>query len=222
MLIPTLLSTVMLSLVGNVVSQSSTCPFNYPPIINTTTSTSGLVFSIISSDPATNNRAVQLRPNPFLIGAFFAGVDDSSAVLLGNLQDGGVYAQARNEFNQLYGLGPTAYLNERDVVGNTTVYTVGFANSTQWPGAVDQGWTLDAPDEEGTYGLYHQTPEEVVNGFLLCTADIDLDNGAWYQLFYQNYQTAPADIEGCEDVGVRTTVAPTIFNGECDIGGLAA
>lgn len=57
---------------------------------------------------------------------------------------------------------------------------------------------------------------------MLCEAVIDLDDGAWYQLFYYTYPEVPADFPGCEFVGVRTTVAATISNGECDIGGVTA
>jgi len=201
---------------------SSACPFNYPSTLNTTTSHNGLVFTIISNNPVTNNRAVQLRPNIFFEGGYFTAIDDSSPVLLGNLKNGGLYSQARNIFNQLNDLGPTGYLNLRTEVDGTSQWSVGFANATLWPGSVEEQWKLDAPTSDGTYSLFHEEPLEVANGFLLCEADIDLSNGPWFQLFYQTYKTSPTEFKGCESVGVRTSVGASIFNGECDIGGVIA
>jgi len=219
MLFASLLATAALA-----VAQTSTCPFNYPAQLNQTASHHGLIFTITSNSPATNNRAIQLRPNPFLPGGFFVGVDNSSAVLLSNLQDGTVLSQARNDVNQLYNLGPTAYLNQRDNTTGTVRYTVGFATSTDFPGVpgpgqLDSAWYLSGGSEDGTSYLYHDEPLETVNGFLLCEADTDLGPGEWKQLFYETYTGTPADFPECENVGVVTTVAATIYNGECNIGG---
>jgi hypothetical protein len=139
-------------------------------------------------------------------------------------------SQARNEVNQLYNLGPTGYLNEREEVNGTTQYSFGFAtpnasiieSSFFPPGEVEQDWYLLGGESDGTYSLFHTTGVGIVNGFLLCEAVIDLDTGAWYQLFYYTYTQTPADFPSCESVGVRTTVAATILNGECDIGGVVA
>jgi hypothetical protein len=68
---------------------SSPCPFNYPSELNSTQSGNGLVFTVISNNPVTDNRAIQLRPNPFFPGAFFAAIDNTSSVLLANLVDAG-------------------------------------------------------------------------------------------------------------------------------------
>lgn len=57
---------------------------------------------------------------------------------------------------------------------------------------------------------------------MLCEAVVDVDEGGWYQLFYYGYMEEPAEFVGCEFVGVRTTVAATIFNGVCDVGGVVA
>ena len=211
-----------LALATSTSAVSSTCPFNYPSTLNTTTSHNGLVFTIISNNPLTNNRAVQLRPNPFFEGGYFTAIDNSSPVLLGNLRNGGLYSQARNIFNQIYDLGPTGYLNLRREVDGTSQWSVGFANATLWPGAVEQEWSLNAPTADGTYSLFHEEPLEVAHGFLLCDAEIDLNNGPWFQLFYQSYTGNPTDFGGCESVGVRTTSGASIYNGECDIGGITA
>ncbi|KAH8591008.1 hypothetical protein B0O99DRAFT_691063 [Bisporella sp. PMI_857] len=201
---------------------SAACPFNYPPSLNTTSSRNGLVFTIASGNPITNNRAIQLRPNPFFPGAFFGGLDASSSVLLGNFKDGGLYSQARDEFNQLYDLGPTGYLNLRREVGGTSQYSFGFADPSAWPGQVEAAWSAEGGSSDGTYGLYHEEPELIAHGFLLCEADIDLDHGPWYQLFYQTYSDVANDFPGCESVGVRTTIAASIENGSCNIGGVTS
>lgn len=61
---------------------------------------------------------------------------------------------------------------------------------------------------------------------MLCEAiDNQGDAGAsrYYQLlYYADTEGGPADFAGCESVGVRTTVAATIENGVCDIGGYVA
>ncbi|KAI3323987.1 hypothetical protein HD806DRAFT_496143 [Xylariaceae sp. AK1471] len=215
---------VSLALVTGALSQSrsSICPFNYPVELNTTESHNGLVFTVASTNPVTNNRAIQLRVNPNLKGGFFAGLDASSPVLLANFQDAGFKSQARGLTNQLYDLGPTGYLNQRDEVNGTHRYTVGFANATEWPGEVEREWYLDGGSSDGTYGLYHQEPLNIVHGFILCTADNDLGPGPWYQLYYYTYSSEPVNFPKCEFVGIRTTVAATIYNGECDIAGFVA
>ncbi|KAI0391011.1 hypothetical protein F5Y17DRAFT_461205 [Xylariaceae sp. FL0594] len=200
-------------------TSSSPCPFNYPADLRTTTSHNGLVYTVISNNPATDNRALQLRANPNLPGGFYVGIDAASPVLLGNFREGGWYAQARDQFNQLYDLGPTGYLNQRDEVGTTHRYTVGFANATTWPGAVEKQWLLTAPSQDGTYGLYHDEPNEIAHGFILCAADHSLEQGPWYQLYYNTYEDQAHEFPGCEFIGVRTSVAPTIYNGECDVAG---
>ncbi|KAI1506436.1 hypothetical protein F5X99DRAFT_364196 [Biscogniauxia marginata] len=210
-----------LALASGVLSASSSCPYNYLVELNSTESHNGLVFNVISSNPDTNNRPVQLRPNPlFEEGSYFVGVDNSSAVLLGNFRDGGFYSQARNQVNQLYDLGQTGYLNQRDETDGTVRLTVGFADAADWPGEVEKEWYLQGGSTDGTYSLFHQEPNGIVHGFLLCAADIDLDNGSWYQLFYYTYSQQPHDFPKCEFVGVRTTVAPIINNGACNIGGV--
>ncbi|KAI1327628.1 hypothetical protein F5Y16DRAFT_371268 [Xylariaceae sp. FL0255] len=216
-----------LALSTGVLASSSTCPFNYPAEINTTDSGNGLVWTIASTNPVTNNRAIQLRTNPNIDGAFYVGLDASSSVLLGNLADGAIKSQARDEYNQLYDLGPTGYLSERTEINGTTEYIFGFANATVVGAGgttkqVDTNWTMIAPDNTGTYGLYHDEGDGVVNGFILCEADFDTAPGPWYVLLYYVYESEPANLPGCEFVGVRSTVAPDILNGECEIAGYTA
>ncbi|TGJ88415.1 hypothetical protein E0Z10_g264, partial [Xylaria hypoxylon] len=204
------------------ISAQSICPFNYPVNLNSTQSHNGLIFTVASITAATNNHALQLRTNPFLEGGFFVGLDTISPILLSNFQDSSIKSQARNMINQLYDLGPTAYLNLRDQINGTDRYTVGFANASTWPGQVESEWYLSGGAPDGTYDLFHNEPLNTANGFVLCQADHDLDPGPWYQLFYYTYPQTPADYTDCEFVGIRTTVAPTIYNGECDIGGFVA
>ncbi|KAJ8105885.1 hypothetical protein ONZ43_g7248 [Nemania bipapillata] len=190
---------------STVVAQSSTCPFNYPVNLNVTESSNGLVFTVASTNAVTNNRAIQLRTNPNLAGGSLRGSTPHPHL-----------------YNQLYDLGPTAYLNLRDEINGTDRYTVGFANASTWPGQVDREWYLSGGAPDGTYDLFHDEPLGIVNGFVLCVADHDLEPGPWYQLFYYTYADIPADYPECEYVGIRTTVAATIYNGECDIGGFVA
>lgn len=221
----TFITTASLALASIAAAATSTCPFNYPVVVNTTTSRNGLVLTVISNTAATNNRAVQLRPNPFLEGGFFAGVDNSpaSGVLLANLREGGIYSQARNQVNQLYDLGPTGYLNQRDVSGNTTRWTFAFADPTVWPGEVERAWQLSAPTSDGTYGLYHEEGVGITNGFILCQSDVDTAHGPWWQLYYVTSSgQSTEEFAGCEYVGLRTTVAARIENGACDIGGFTS
>ncbi|KAI1431967.1 hypothetical protein GGR50DRAFT_30489 [Xylaria sp. CBS 124048] len=218
-------SSILGSLVlakGALAVRQSICPFNYPIELKNTHSNNGLVFTIASTNPVTNNRAIQLRSNPDLDSGSFAGLDATSPVLLSNFQDGAFKSLERNQVNQLEDLGATGYLNQRDEIESTHRYTVGFANATEWPGDVDRAWYLSGGSPDATYDLYHQEPIQVVNGFILCTADHDLDSGPWYQLFYYTYQQSPANFPECEFVGIRTTVAATILNGQCDIGGTVA
>ncbi|KAI1269607.1 hypothetical protein F5Y18DRAFT_104607 [Xylariaceae sp. FL1019] len=200
----------------------SICPFNYPAEVNTTESGNGLIFTIASNNPVTNNRALQLRTNPNSEGLYYVGLDASSPVLLSNFADGAIKSQARNQVNAIEDLGPTGYLNKRTVLNGTTEYIFGFANATTWPGEVDTDWYLSGGPLTGTYNLYHNEGLGVVNGFVLCEADFDTEPGPWYALFYYVYKSVPADLPGCEFVAVRTTVAPFIENGECEIAGHTA
>ncbi|KAK7752808.1 hypothetical protein SLS62_005150 [Diatrype stigma] len=210
-------------------ARSSSCPFNYPANLNTTESDNGLVFTIASTNAATNNRVVQLRPDPLIPTGSIAVIDPSSPVLLGNLRLGGFWSQARNNINQLYDLGPTGHLNSYDETsaanGTTTRFSFAFSGPDEWPGGVDTDWALTAGSSTGTYSPFHAVDIGIVNGFLLCEQsgnDTDTGEGSWYRLFYLQYTGSPADIPGCESVGVRTSVAPSIFNGACDIGGYVA
>ena len=200
---------------------SAPCPFNYPVSVNNTRSGNGLVFTIASNNTATNNRAVQLHANGTESStSSFGAVDVSSAspVLLANLHGGGLYSQTRERLNQLRDLGPTARLDTHDQANGTTRYSFVFAEA----GNVDKDWILTAGSSTGTYNLYHAEPHGVVNGFLLCEAGGESGEGSWYRLFYYTYTSTLTWFPGCEPVGLRTTVAPIISNGACDIGGYVA
>ncbi|KAF2149594.1 hypothetical protein K461DRAFT_49057 [Myriangium duriaei CBS 260.36] len=224
-LISTTLAAILLpSTLTLAQTRTSSCPYNYPVDLNTTKSAEGLTFNVISNNPLTNNRVLQLRPNPYSTGAgnfSFVGIDAHSPVLLANFNSGKWVSQARNLENQIYDLGPTGYLNLRTTVNGTSQYTVGFADATVYPAAADEGWKLEAPNFTGTYGLYHAEGDGVANGFILCDAsqgNADVNVKGFYQLFYYVYSETPAELKGCEFIGVRTTVAPDIENGACSIG----
>ncbi len=213
---------VGLGLATRVAAASSPCPFNYPSNLNNTESGNGLVFTIASTNPVTNNRVVQLRPDPKIKTGSFGAIDSQSPVLLANFRAGGFYSQARNEVNQLYDLGPTGHFNSYDQTNGTTRFSFAFSDPGEWPGGVDTAWTLAAGSSTATYSLFHEVDEGLVNGFLLCEIDTDSEDDSWYRLFYNTYTGTPVNFPGCESVGVRTTVAPSILNGVCDIGGYVA
>lgn len=207
-------------------SNDAPCPFNYPTFLNTTGSGNGLIATVaLSKNPAINNKALQLITidKTGTKGVQFVGLkaDDSSPVLLSNLKNGGWYSQARNDENQLYDLGPTGYLNLHDEQNGTQRYTVAFANASSQSTKVDLTWMLEAPNLTGTYGLYHQTPTETANGFIICT-DSEVNGITFTQLFYYTYKSEPYTYPNCQFIGVRATVGPNILNGACNIGGYTA
>ncbi|KAJ2987710.1 hypothetical protein NUW58_g4351 [Xylaria curta] len=178
---------------------------------------SGLIFTVSSGNVATNNHALQLHPNPKVEGGFFLGVDASSPVLLANFEGGALKSLGRNNNNRLYDLGPTAYGTLQDEVDGTKRYAVGFAKAAA-SGDVEKEWSLFVGGSDGTYSLRYQQPSNAVYGFMICAADHDLEAGPWYQLFYHIRAQNPVDFDNCEFVGVQTSVAPIILNGECNIG----
>ena len=131
---------------------------------------------------------------------------------------GGLYSQTRERLNQLRDLGPTARLDTHDQANDTTRYSFVSAEA----GNVDKDWILTAGSSTGTYNLYHAEPHGVVNGFVLCETGGESGEGSWYRLFYYTYTSTLTWFPGCEPVGLRTTVAPMISNGACDIGGYVA
>jgi hypothetical protein len=54
-----LLTTAALAVASTDVTRTSACPYNYPPQLNTTASSHGLIFTITSSNPVTNNRSFE-------------------------------------------------------------------------------------------------------------------------------------------------------------------
>ena len=183
---------------------SAACPYNYPVTLNNTESHNGLIFTIASNNPITKNRAVQLRNAPSSYGknVQVAAIDATSPVLLGQLKGGAVYSENRSDVNQLYDLGPTGSLVK--VADNAPA---GTENATRYAFEFSQKKTpakkfyLEAPSEDGTYGLYHSVPNGIANGFILC----EQDKGTWYQLYYNTYVQNPPNRPGCEYVGVRVS-----------------
>ncbi|KAH8878968.1 hypothetical protein GQ53DRAFT_789600 [Thozetella sp. PMI_491] len=184
------------------------------PCSELTTTEGGLAFNIISNNPETNGRSLQLRPNQyeteysFPEGTFhYVGLDDSSPVLLADLESGGLFSEERGEDGVLTDLGPTGYLNVKTIVDTTTQYLFSFANATIYANATDPGWLLRLAGDDGTYVLFHDVEVGLVNGFQLCKADFDLNYGPWWVLQYYTYTSTPVEFPNCEPVGVYTIVA---------------
>lgn len=213
---------------------TSACPFNYPISLNTTNSARGLVLTIILGDAKNNHRAVQLRPDTSAEGVkdgiLLAGIDPASEVLLANLDKGHLLSEALNQLNQVYVLAPTGFIikhSESTSNGtSTTKYIVAFASPDRQPKEAEEpNWTLDFGTSEGEYWLYHHTESGLSHGFALCNATTGGGGGGetgvehWQQLFYTRTSGvgAPAGLEGCDFIGVKTTVAPNIMNGECNM-----
>jgi len=173
-----------------------------------TTADVELTFSVVSSNPLTNNRTLQLRPNQYETELGFppntfhyVGLDSTSPVLVANLTSGGLYSETGGTISH------QGYLNlqEEYSVGNTTQYLFSFGNVTSYPEATDPDWRLLVAGED--YALFHDEPDGVVNGFVLCEADFDLDEGGpWYDLTYVTYTQSPAELDNCEFVGIQSTL----------------
>jgi len=192
------LSTV-LALTSLLVAASasfSPCPFNYPGELNLTEQGEGLVFTLRSNNPLTNNRAVQLRPSATDASIQIAAIDAHSPVLLGQLRAGVLFAENRSIVNQLYDLGPTAFLTPASGSGNNKLYSFEFGNRT----AKDGMFLLAAGGSTGNYNLYHQEPNEVVNGFQACQVD-----GKWWRIYYDTYTNNPVTGPNCEFVAVSVS-----------------
>jgi hypothetical protein len=43
----------------------------------------------------------------------------------------------------------------------------------------------------------------------LCEANFNLDEGLWYDLTYVTYVGTPAELDGCEFVGIQAAAVPT-------------
>jgi hypothetical protein len=165
-----------------------------------------LKFHVVSSNNLTNNRPLQLRPNEYETefgypkNTFsYVGIDSTSPVLHANLTSGVLYSEGKGTISH------NGYLNlqQEYPVGNTTQYLFSFANATTYPNATDRDWYIANLGGEGPYGLYHDEPDGIVNGFVLCEADLDLDNGPWYDLTYVTYVQDNATLPGCEFVGIQ-------------------
>jgi len=202
------------------------CPANYPVRINDT-SFGSTVFSlqVRANNPAYDGHSVQLRNST--TGVQTVVVDNASPVLKAQLLNGIIYSEGRTLENANYHLGPTGRLVNTTSLGNAqrqrfTFESVnGYANATQngtyaygrRGGEVNSrnGFYLESLSDDGTYGLYHNVPTETSNGFLICPV------GSYHQLFYYTYHSTPGNLSNCESIGLQTTIAPVILNGNCTI-----
>lgn len=57
---PFIFAAAVLSLASLTLAKSASCPYNYPAFLNNTANSNGLVLTVISNNPVTNNRVVQV------------------------------------------------------------------------------------------------------------------------------------------------------------------
>jgi hypothetical protein len=169
-----------------------------------------LTFSVASTDPATNNRSLQ-RPNKYETSFgfppntfHFVGLDETSPTSRANLTSDTLSSETTNT------TGHMGYLNMKTQydVGNTTQYLFSFGNSTLYPNATNPNWILADLGKDNIYEVYHVVPKGLINGFVLCEASFDLDDGPWYDLTYVTYTSTPAELSGCEFVGIQGAIMP--------------
>ena len=197
-----LLTVFALAAIGS--SQVLNISTNYPSQINdTSTRRSAFYLHVKANNPAYDGHNVQLRPTNNGTSSIVV-VDKASPVLQAQLKNGTIYAQNRTWTNQIYDLGPTAYLANQSTIGNNFRQSFEFRNDS---GAADgpyvnsrNGFYLTNLGNDGTYGLYHEVPIGWVNGFTICAHE------DYYQLFYYEYLQSSTDVEGCESIGLQVSV----------------
>ncbi|GAB0139015.1 hypothetical protein EsDP_00007233 [Epichloe bromicola] len=165
-----------------------------------------LKFHVRSSNPATNNRILSLRPNPnnngFLPGTFYhVGLDNTSPQLLAHMMSGALYSNAYETLNH----GGYLELQGGPGDGQTLRFLFSFANFTRYPSAADTDWTLTA--SSGGLQLHHNQPHGAKGGFALCEAKPNHVSGPWYELTYFWSDGQPAQLDGCEFVNIVSTQA---------------
>jgi len=195
------------------------CPGNYPIQLNDTSfDTVAFYLHVKANNPAYDGHNVQLRT--LSSGVQSVVVDKASPVLAAQLREGVIYSEGRSLTNAIYDLGPTAVLTNTTGIGNLQRQRFDFSNTTApayGAGEVNvrNAWYLESLGDDGTYGLYHNVPIGIVNGFLICP--VGSGSNKYYQLYYNEYQTSPGDLGKCGSIGLQTTIAPVIINGECTI-----
>lgn len=199
-----LFSLASASVIPRQAAANSSCPFNYPTTLRDTTFSDNAFYLTVKSDTAAyDGHNVQLRTSS--AGKQVAVIDSSSPVLAGQLSSGTFQSEAVSPDNEIYSLGVSGVLVNSTDVGDAQTQCFEFSNGTtaSGPGQVNtrQGFYLSSLDNAGTYGLYHNVPDEIVNGWLICP----VTNGteAYYQLFYYNYQNNPGNLGECESIALQ-------------------
>ena len=181
---------------GNLSSYSTSLPvptctsFYYPAVLNTT-APQAFYLHVSSSNPLTSGRQLQLRT---VNGTQIVVVDARSPVLWVKLVDGVIHSDGHTDENQPYDLGPMAFLRNVSSTATSSLQEFCFKNST----ATDNGFQLFSFGA-ALYGLYHQEPLEVVNGFVIC------DKRDYSQVFYNTYIEEPPAYPDCEFVGIQVS-----------------
>lgn len=161
-----------------------------------------------SSNPATNNRRLVLRPYLYdeAFGhpngtTHYVGVDDTSPELMANMSSGTLFSTSQATFRH------AAYLNLRTSFpdqAQTEQYLMFFANFTEVPNAADTDWTLQ---DGQVLNLRHNQPVNTTASFALCKADFNLDFGPWYDLTYVWSNGAAVPLDDCEFVEISSARA---------------
>ena len=176
-----------------------TCtPFNYPGALKTTDST--FYLHVKSNNPLLDGRNVQLRSTGDKGAPQIVVVDATSPVLSMRLSNGVIHNENRTIFNQPYDLGPVAHLKNVSTTSTSSKQEFYFQNATS-SNKGTKGFMLELLGQNAVYGLYHQTPVNIVNGFIICKEA----KGSYYQLYYTTYFSDPDSLPGCEFIGVQVS-----------------
>ncbi|QPH16138.1 hypothetical protein C2857_000701 [Epichloe festucae Fl1] len=167
-----------------------------------------LKFHVRSTNPATNNRRLSLRPSPkdkalgFPAGTFhYVGLDDTSPQLVARMTGGALSSTTGETINHGGCINFQRGLGD----GQTLQFSFFFGNIARFPPAADTDWTLKP--SSGGLELHHNQPAGSKGGFALCKANFDLDSGPRYDLTYFWSDGKPAKLDGCELVTIVSTQA---------------
>lgn len=183
-------------------SASAACPTPYYPVrLNDTSFVgSGLYLHVRANNPAYDGHNIQLRSTT--AGTSFVAVDTESPVLAAELRNGTIHATGRDLSNNIYDLGPIGLLTNTTGVGNAQRFAFNFANASAARPA-DNEWYLQGLGNDGSYGLYHTSPLNIVNGFMICPSTAS--GTAGYEVFYYEYESTPGDLGSCESIGLQVS-----------------
>lgn len=190
---------------------SSAAAFAAPTQDKPINSADGLHFYVRSTNQATNNRKLVLRPHLHdeafghpNVTTHYVGVDNTSPELTANMTAGTLFSTSKATFRH------TAYLNLRisfQGPAQTEQYLMCFANYTEAPYAADNDWTLQ---DGKVLNLRHNQPVDANASFQLGKADFNLSFGPWYDLTYVWFNSVAGPqppLDDCEFVQISSARA---------------